>query len=248
MITCSSRTGSTFLVHLLRSHSEIMCYGEIYSIPKPNGLAGRYADLIRDNPAYLDYIRDYRDGDLTRFLYKIAFDSQDRRISGFKYKYGQLETPALETATTQIIQDTDIKIIHLVRRNLLARYLSQYIANKVTGFTMRLQNDEMPDIPPVMLDPQACEKDFDKAMNHQAKYRNVFSAHPIFSIFYEDLLEEPSKSKVISELLSFLEVSDSPLSSPTQKIIQKPMSEAISNYTQLCDYFSFGPYAHLFQN
>lgn len=246
MITCAARTGSTLLVNLLRSHPDIMCYGELYGIPTPTGIAGRYKQMVQGDPQCLAEIRAYRDSDHQRFLYKIAFDSQDRKLAGFKFKYDELDLRVYSTVARQIKADTDIKIVHLLRRNLLSRYLSHHVAQHVTGITLRVQGQDSADVPPVILDPKKCKRDFDKAVSQQKKYADFFSRHQVFTLCYEDLLEEPTRTDVLGKLLDFLEVPTFPLSTVTRKLAQKPIEQAIANYSDLRKYFSGSHYAYLF--
>ena len=48
MITCPARSGSSMLVHLLRSHPEICAHDEVFSPDKVRGLSGKYLQRSRE--------------------------------------------------------------------------------------------------------------------------------------------------------------------------------------------------------
>src|SRR5947199_9756333 len=90
MITCPARTGSTVLVHLLRSHPEICSHDEIFSTGKSGGITGTYLIKRRADPESIDRLSAERDPDPIKFLYEIALDLQGKKAACFKRKHDEL--------------------------------------------------------------------------------------------------------------------------------------------------------------
>ena len=111
------------------------------------GFFGSYRQRLRTDPYLEPRMRALRHEEPAAFLYKLAFDAQGRRCVGFKFKYDELLLPQFSRHQAVIAQDLDIAIIHLRRRNLLKRYLSWVVVNRVTGRTMRTVRQESIDVP-----------------------------------------------------------------------------------------------------
>src|SRR5207249_6431079 len=56
MITCPARSGSSMLVHLLRSHPEICAHDEVFSPDKVRGLSGKYLQKSREDPGFIEWL------------------------------------------------------------------------------------------------------------------------------------------------------------------------------------------------
>lgn len=246
MITCPARTGSTLLTSYLQSHPRILCHGEIYARKHVRAILGIYNQLQRENPEYGEALRNYRDNHPQAFLYKIALDRQARKVVGFKLKYDELVHPYMKQTRDLIQKDTDIKIIHLRRENLLERYLSWYIVNRVNGITMRVQGQALPKVTKIKLDPNKCQENFEETEKRYDLFKQIFIDHPVLEVTYEELAGE-QKQKKLSEIQDFLTIKRFELSSKVIKIAQKDASETIENYGELRDFFSNSKYSKFFK-
>ena len=56
MITCPARSGSSMLVHLLRSHPEICAHDEVFSPDKVRGLSGKLLQRSREDPGFIEWL------------------------------------------------------------------------------------------------------------------------------------------------------------------------------------------------
>src|SRR5436190_4214546 len=56
MITCPARSGSSMLVHLLRSHLEICAHDEVFSPDKVRGLSGKYHLRSNEYPGFNEWL------------------------------------------------------------------------------------------------------------------------------------------------------------------------------------------------
>src|SRR5438046_8807781 len=244
MITCAARTGSTMLVCLLGSHPEICSHGEIFSPGKIRGLSGIYPSKRHARPEFIDRLSVERDRDPIKFLYKIALDLQGKKAVSFKLKYNELILPEYKTLRDEIVNNRDFRIIHLRRENLLRRYLSHYIANRVTGVTWVVRSQAIPEVQPVVLDPHDCQKDFETVLGREKEFAELFAEHPGFSISYEELIA-PDAEKIQS-LLDFIGVSRRELTTTTRKLGGDDLRQVVANFEELHSYLAGSPYSKFF--
>jgi LPS sulfotransferase NodH len=247
MITCAARTGSTMLVHLLRSHPDICSHDEVFSPGKVGGMAGTY--LIpwkrRAEPDFVDHLSVERDRNPIKFLYKIVLDLQGKKAVCFKLKHDELILPEYKALRDEIVNDRDFRIIHLRRENLLRRYLSHYLVNHATHVTMAIHGQVIPEVQPVVLNPHDCQKDFETVLDREKEFAELFAQHPSFSISYEEMVAGDAKK--IGALLDFMGVSRRELTTTTRKLGRDDLREVIANFEELRIYFAGSPYSKFFE-
>lgn len=229
------------LVHLLRSHPNIWVNGEVFGADRVTGLAGVYARKTRQDESYVDFFKEERDANPERFLYKYALDPQGRQCVGFKLKSDELVQRKYKVIRDLVISDTDIKIIHLDRRNLLARYLSWHVAVHVTGVTLVTDENSKPKIEPVFLDIEECKMNFDQMLKRQNSMRHLFRKHRSVEIEYGDIVDNIEECS--NRLCDFLDVGRRLLTTPTLKIIDNDLRNSISNYDEIVEHFRDTDYA-----
>jgi LPS sulfotransferase NodH len=245
MITCAARTGSTMLVHLLRSHPEVCSHGEIFSPGKIVGIAGTYLDKCRAQPEFIDRLSAERHRDPIKFLYKIALDPQGKKAVCFKFKHDELVLPEYKALLEEIVNNLDFRIIHLRRENLLRRYLSHYITNYATHVTLAVEGQTIPELPRVELDPRECQKDFETVHNRETQFVELFAQHRSFSISYEEMVAGDAKK--IGALLDFMGVSPRELTTTTRRLGCDDLRQVIANFEELRTYFAGSPYCKFFE-
>lgn len=127
IVLAGARTGSTMLVQALNSSSHIRCFGEVFNADVdfiPFGVDGYDNFSVRE--------RALRDQDVGAFLQQRIFcrAPEGTRAVGFKLLYGQgRQFPGL---LQRLIDDSEIRVLHLRRRNLLRSLVSWKIA-ETTG-------------------------------------------------------------------------------------------------------------------
>ena len=232
------------LVHLLRSHPDICSHCEVFSPKKITGITGTYLRKSREQPDLIARMTEDRDRDPIKFLYKIVLDLQGKSMAGFKLKHDELVLPEYKTLRDEIVNDLDFRIIHLRRENLLSRFLSHFITNHVTHVTMAVQGQPVPEVPPVRLDPQRCQRDFEAVRQREAEFAELFSKHRNFSISYEEIVaREPAQ---MVALQNFLGVSHRELTTTTRKLGKNNLRSAIENFDELQDHFAGTDFAGFF--
>jgi LPS sulfotransferase NodH len=247
MITGPARTGSTMLVHLLRSHPDVCAHDEVFSAPGTiGGMIGTYLIKRRAEPDFAHRMSAEKDRDPIKFLYKIVLDAQGKRVVGFKLKHDELVLPEYKALRDEIAADLDFRIIHLHRENLLRRFLSYYVVNRVTHTTLAVEGQRIPEVPPVRLDPLECERDFETTLRRDTEFRELFAQHPSFSLSYEEIVARDPEKMV--GLQNFLGVSPRELTTTTKKLGTDNLRRAISNFDELHSYFADSPFAKFFED
>ena len=247
MITCPARSGSTMLVHLLRSHPDIISHDEVFSAPGTvGGMAGSYLLKRRAEPDFADRMAAEKDRDPIKFLYKIVLDLQGKQAVCFKLKHDELARPEYKVLRDEIVNDQDFRIIHLRRENLLCRYLSHYIATYVTRVTLAVHGQIVPELQPVVLDPRKCQEDFETVLAREKEFATLFAQHPGFWISYEEMIAPGSEK--LQCLLDFMGVPRRELTTTTKRLRHNGLRSAIANFEELRTHFAATPYSKFFED
>lgn len=244
MITCSARTGSSLLETSLLSHPDIQSHGEVYDPKRIGALRGKYSDMTQDVEQNKK-LKAFRDKNQSAFLYKYVFDPQGKKAVGLKLKHEELLLPVFAETREAIRADTDIKIISLSRENLFHRFVSWWIANKVTKITEIHSDTDRPEIPSFEIPIKDCQVDFDRTTARYGFFRKMFSGHDILDITYEQLAGD-QRERILEEIQDFLGVERQTLHSRLKKVVKNDMRSIVSNYDELAAHFAQTPYRHFF--
>ena len=217
IINCAARTGSTFLVHLLRSNPKILCHGEVIALDRVGALVGTYGRKRREIEGFEQALHDKMLARPTEFIYDNIFDSQGHRVVGFKYKTDESLNSAYKPYTDIIAGDEEIKVIHLRRRNLLDQYISHQVVLHQTGVTMITSDDEKPEIQPFEADITHAINYLRDVVDREQRSIDLYTKHRCFFADYENLLPESSNDRL--DLQRFLDVGVQALTTSTKKII-----------------------------
>ena len=139
LIITQPRSGSSFLTSCLNSHPQIHCSrGSLFTkhnLSPIKGFKPGFLTVDRKKSPYYKYRsasfkrqiahRFRRNKLIHEFLSAWYARYQDSEAVGFKVNYSQINK---YPATISWIKQNDVKIIHLVRNNLLKRYVSNKIA------------------------------------------------------------------------------------------------------------------------
>ena len=204
IIICPARSGSTMLRMMIREHSKIECKGEIIVPHKVN--RGESLEYFQDN----------------------VFEKKG--VSGFKFKYMQFLIQYPEVRE-EIIKSKDIKIIHLVRKNLIKRFISQKIAGH-TDTTLIFEAGKVPEQIGHKIDFVRLIEDIEKHEEEEEKIRKIFKGHKVFTVYYEDFYPVINK-KVSKNLQEFFGVEPINLKPTTKKINSDALKDIIINYKEI---------------
>ena len=242
ILICPARTGSSALVSYLQSHPNICSHPEVFGVHTVEF----YGVMGRLKPPIIDWLTELRRRDPIRFLNEFVFYAGKRKAVGFKFKFEELSLSQFEEATDYLRRNTDIKIIFLTRKNLLKRYVSQYLAVHVNKKYNFHKGEALPPTERIRLEASECASDFVFTSRRQATYRAFFSEHPLLEVTYEDLVD--AHDETLTRIQDFLGVEPLALETKLVKIQQQPLSAVIENFEELRAYFVDTDYAVFFDD
>lgn len=246
MITCEARTGSTMLCIYLNSHPDVLMHGEIYSPARTTGLRGRFAAQIGDEEANAR-LTTFCDVNQTAFLYKYVYEPQGHARVGHKLKYDELVRPEWRETLEAVRRDTDIRIIHLYRRNLFARFVSWWMVHRVTQVTMIKTGQKPPEFRRSVIPVEECERNFVRTQERYARFSEVFRHHRRYEVVYEDLIG-PCRDETLTGVQSFLGLPVVPLRMDLEKITPADLRSIVENYDEIADHFHGTVHAGYFED
>jgi len=236
IVLSEGRTGSTLLVHLLRSHRRIRMLGEeLGEIALGNERTKRR--IGRLGPV--------------RYVEQLLKPPLFKKAAGFKLKYyyvsqeygEQMGVDGLPDVLDFLVSRRDIKIIHLKRLNRLKTLVSTRVA-RITGVYLDTGKREAPGEARFELMPERCERAFKRMEECETSFDNTFKDHPMLEVHYEALVKE--RRHECDRILNFLGLPLRPLTTKTRKQRSTPLSETIANYKELSEHFRSTQWAGYF--
>jgi len=231
------------LTTCLQQHPDVIMHGEVFGVGSaPMSFYG--VNYYEVGAPLEDILVSHRDRDPVRFLYEFVLNAGARRAAGCKLKYEELLRPGYADLFAAIRGDLSIKVIHLRRENLLARYLSEHIAVKVTK-VFNTQLDDAPDQVAVTLDVDDCRANFERTTERYEQFREVFRDHEVVELSYEELVDDlPRCFKAVTSLLGVPYIDVEPR---TKKLRSRPPRDAIANFDELAAAFAGTEFATFFE-
>lgn len=234
VIWFNQRSGSTHLSSLLDSHPQVTCWREIFYRGEASSADDYFTRSgLKEVHTFLDCFFTYRWGSGGTQM-----AAQNNRCMpsaiGFKLKYQQIRTyPDIEC---YLLHNPQIKVIHLIRKNLLATVISSQLVPQLLALYNRsniLSETKLDNLSPsVELNPSTI---LDELTNLEAdikQARNVVAHMPVLEVAYEDLLNAAAATS--RSILKFIGVEiDYPLSSKYRKIMPQSVQESIGNLQQI---------------
>lgn len=227
LIISNGRTGSNYLASLLLSHPDIYQYGEVIGesyLCRPD---------IREKIRACGSVRYLRNCYRKR-IYKQAV--------GLKILYYQFKPcyaegwgiNDLQEVLTDLVEDRNILVIHLKRRNRLKTMVSVESARLTNEYVKQEEDGENSEIS-VFISPEQASSFFQDVKENEKYFDECFRSHRKLEIFYEDLIT--NTEMVSCRILDFLKLDRCELKSSTLKQGRKPLSERIRNYKELKETF-----------
>jgi LPS sulfotransferase NodH len=236
IIAGRSRTGSNLLRGSLMAHSRIVVFGDIFR---------------RDNavqwgiPFYPQFAESLAlfEREPIEFLEAKVFGEFPRLVSavGFKILY-PLERQDKEILLTHLSDYNTLKVIHIKRRNILKAHLSHRRVehsrwSNITG--MDESKDQI-----FHLDYEECLNAFQMTREWENKYDALFEGHPKIEVGYESLISDYKGE--MRRIQEFLGVNYEVVRPLTHKQFKRPISQTISNYSELKSKFQNTEWAEFF--
>jgi LPS sulfotransferase NodH len=227
VVLCTPRTGTNLFIEMLNSHPDCFSGYEVLSEMH-----------VRDNhipwflPDIADNLKlcDLRRTNPVAFLEKLDQLTRSRGYSavGFKYMYWEADkTPAV---TEYLVSHKDIRVIHIRRRNLLRRLLSQRRAEQ-TGQWFA-EGDQTVELPPIRLTLHDLVADINYLRPKEIYYGGLVESHDVLNLYYEDIVSDTVGTA--KQAWRFLGLRDwDSVSIRSKKIGVDPLEHAIENYDEL---------------
>lgn len=217
IISCAARTGSTMLVHLLRANTNILCHGEVYGGETLGSIWGKYRQLREEDENFDLALHDMAKTEPADFINKVLFDNQGRKAVGFKYKTDESLGEWRDTVTTLIAANRDIKVIHLIRKDLLDQFISHHVVTSQTRVTFAHKAEDIPEAQPFTVEPDYVLDYLKDVKAREEESLEVYQGHELYTVSYEDLVAE--KPEVHNGLQEFLGLTPSKLHTTTKKLL-----------------------------
>ena len=218
IIITHARTGSNLLMSYLDSHNRIEAKGELF-----RNLQGKSSLELWNN----------------------FFSKKNKKVNnvGFKLFYSHPFHTTDRDVWKFILEDPDIRIIHLVRENKLRLYVSSLIARKTSKWTRKSNNK-------ISLAEKQIEIDFDsfcsrldKIREYENQTRINFKNHQFLEISYEELVSD--KKNTMSRVFEFLQVKTSKFKSDYKKQNSETLRDLILNYDEFVERINETEYSYL---
>jgi LPS sulfotransferase NodH len=229
VIVAAERTGTNLLVSLLNQYENCLCGSELFN---PVNIAGKiipWRDIAEPEHARLNALRL---ADPVAFWNDLCITSLARgyRAVGFKlmYSHGLNEQRLLE----HLIADRSLRVIHLTRRNLLRRAVSERQA-RATNQWAAGNGAKLEPRPPISITIDDCVESMRMVAAQQASIDSMFEDHSVLRLVYEDLAEQPQR--VAARAAEFLGLP--PRAHPPEVKYQKTgaedLSQALTGFDEL---------------
>lgn len=227
VIVASGRSGSTLLVDLLRSHSDIWCDDELLDTSAWPGIKRPLLWLVRQHPyPYLEF--------KTR--------QAGKPVYGFKLKTGG-QVPHLAD-TLKKLHHAGWQMIYLRRADALAQTFSWSVAQASGRWHRRANQTRPPHELPITLDSHRFLQNLSECLRDNRSLAETMPGLPHLAVHYEqDLQNSASWPALSARLCNFLGLELSLLSSTLTKTWQRPYAEIVSNYAEIMAAVAASPLA-----
>ena len=209
-----SRSGSTLLTLLLRSHPEVHCDRE---------LLNRDHEYVRSRLA----LEAWRLFPLPLVCWRLV--RSGARVYGFKLMVGNARAPRL---TLRMLRWLGWRIIHVHREDVAAGAISELVARKTQRWARR--RGEHIASPRITIDPDEFLEELRRRMMHQVSELDVLAGVSHLRIVYEQhLRDEEMWDDAAKALCRFLGIPERRLTAEIVKTHEEPYERFVENYDDL---------------
>lgn len=213
------------LLTALQQHSEIHCLDEIFL---PKHFQQTYIPEGKSNvPEILDSLSC----------------SPDKKIFGFLVLYNELFHSPYTNGVIDELLHREFRVIHLIRDNLLRRFLSHRVAS---GTHVWGTDGHNPSMLKIKLSAWDLFVDIKRTLDQAERTRVLFRHLPFLELSYENLCADFSGS--FDRVCKFLGASSQNLTPRTFKQENRSLREAIVNYDRLKLVFAMSKYRRFFDD
>jgi LPS sulfotransferase NodH len=228
VIIGAERTGTNIVRDLLASHPAVFAGDELFN---PVYMRKEHIPWKLDLTSRLTELNGLRLSDPPKFLETLVGITEEHGYAaiGFKLLYGHGDGD--RRVLDYLIQHQTVHVIHVKRRNLLRRFLSEVRATR-TGVWWASASAPAPAKPRITLDPATCISDFSYNRAKQAQYDAYFRNHPHIELTYEDVCADLAAARFHATTFLGLPPKGA-VRIWSQKTGTDSLREAIKNYDDL---------------
>lgn len=222
----------------LNSHPDILCLRGVYGSTNKINFGKFYGELPEEyHSSELIKLRNERPIEfLENYVWKDY--AKPFKAVGFKYFYDHdRHLSNKEEVISYFKADKAIKFLHLKRDNLFATLFSYKRALTQQQWT-KANTDFRTSI-----SVQECNDYFQQILGSQKQFDELFADRTL-QVSYDNLLN--ATEQTLTEVLGFIGVEAIPLTTETNKNRETKLSDNITNYTELKNYFQNTDYAKYF--
>ncbi len=236
IVISKQRSGTGFLETLLNTHPNIFCTGELLLLDRGDSFPKIWLEALRKEDKYILYKYASK---LFRDYFGKFFASHSEKHVGFDIKYDQMNTIA---NLTELLNEFDVKIVHLIRRNYLKTYLSLLV-----NIEKQKRGRKAHDLK--KYDPIKVRVNTDERLHRELTSRKreieYFSEFlpkhfETMTLFYEDFFDKSEeaqtmKPEILSSIFEFLGEDEQmfDLASPIRKTNPSRIEDIVTNYDEL---------------
>ena len=222
VILCLGRTGSTHLVSLLDSHSDIRCFGELFTHHEST-LDEAFVTSSESTPE--DYIAQ-----LTAPLTETAV--------GFKLPMSSIRA---NPDALELLEPGDLRVVRLCRLNLLALFVSRRLLASTQFPSRRAETTAMQPWCSTRSSASRCSAGprSTSATSTGSRPASRSSGSPTRSY---------ATGERLTEIQSFLGVEPTALRSPFNRIRSRPLAETVENWSEVEDALRGSPYERFLED
>ena len=222
----------------LNSHPDILCLSSVYDRSDRINFGRFYGDL--PDVCWDSQLVKERDKNPVGFLETYIFKTFSRRYKTVGFKYFYYNDRFLQNKNELInyfAMNTDIKFLHIKRRNMLASLFSYKRAfNQNQWITADVEFKTEICI-------AECKRYFEYTIEQQKRFDSLFGDR-IFQIIYEDFALR--SQEILINLQKFIKVSPLKLETEIIQNKNKKLSETIINFAELKSHFKNSIYSDYF--
>jgi LPS sulfotransferase NodH len=226
VLLCHQRSGSTLLNLALRQHPRLFVHGEMLSDNEEQkrrwfNVGGRWFQGPDDDA--VAFVRDH----------VLVGRAGDRDLGvGFKLMHYHANSGRAAAVWDYLAAETEIRIVHLRRHDLLATCVSDLTAQRSGQWSVQVNTDERPQaVPRFAVDAGECRRYFEQLEAAIAAGRARFAAHPYLELRYEDLVADFQGE--LARVWRFLDVAPHASKQRLVKQALLPPSQQLSNFDEL---------------
>lgn len=239
IVFTTPRTGSTLLVKSLDTHPEIFCAGEIFLLggTQFHGECSFHFWKL-PVPKKMIYMLNFPNMwmNLTSFLNRFFTASNGKTAKGFKLMHFQT---AYLPGITAYIKKNDVKVILLLRENLLKNTLSDLRARQTGVYHNSGKSTEK--LPKFHVDIEMLGKKMAAIHDINKQLEQTTASMNRLKVAYEEF---DNWDATMSTILNFIDVKNIPISPVSKKLNPDKLEDMVANYDEMKNWLQQHNYVH----